>query len=209
MRFVVRRQRDETRKVLLDAAFWEIYRFGYQSASIDRILDGTRLTKGALYHHFPNKLQLGYAVVEEAVGPWIREHWVAPLEQASNPIDGLNHSVQRALADAPDELIHGGCPLNNIAQEMSNLDEGFRTRIDAVLDDWRTTISRRLTEGQAAGSVRRDLDAATTAAFLVAVFEGIAAAGKAAKSREHARKVSGAALALIDTFRASTGVVGR
>lgn len=180
---------------------WEVYRHGYQSASLDRILHGTKLTKGALYHHFPNKLQLGYAVVEEGVEPWIREHWIAPLESEPDPLAGLKLAFQRALADAPDEVIHGGCPLNNLVQEMSNLDEGFRTRLDQVLEEWRGVISRRLRTGQEAGSVRKDVDPDATAAFLVAVFEGIASSAKAAKSREHLKQVAGTVAALIESLR--------
>ncbi len=184
---------------------WEVYRHGYQSASVDRILDGTRLTKGALYHHFPNKLQLGYAVVEEGVTAWVRDHWIAPLEGKSDPVAGLKTAFQRALADAPDEIIHGGCPLNNLVQEMSNLDEGFRARLDRVLDEWRNAIGRHLRKGQEAGSIRQDLDPDSTAAFLVAVFEGIAGAGKAAKSRDHIKQLAGAVLDLVETLRPARG----
>jgi len=44
---------DVTREKILDAAFHEIHRYGFQSASLANILERTGLTKGALYHHFP------------------------------------------------------------------------------------------------------------------------------------------------------------
>jgi AcrR family transcriptional regulator len=58
-----RRTRDpeRTRERLLQAAFREIHRSGFQSASIDTILAATNVTKGALYHHFESKEALGYA----------------------------------------------------------------------------------------------------------------------------------------------------
>jgi AcrR family transcriptional regulator len=52
-----------TRDKLLKAAFEEIYRRGFQAASLDTILAKAGVTKGALYHHFPDKGALGYAVV--------------------------------------------------------------------------------------------------------------------------------------------------
>ena len=36
-----------------------------------------------------------------------------------------------------------GCPLNNLAQEMSPLDEGFRTRTQQVFELWMQTSSSR------------------------------------------------------------------
>jgi len=53
----------------LNAASREIYRSGFQSASLDTILASTGVTKGALYYHFKSKEGLGYAVVEEVIGP--------------------------------------------------------------------------------------------------------------------------------------------
>ena len=49
------RQPDITRDKLLHAAFDEIYRRGFQDASLDTIQDNAGLTKGALYQHFTDK----------------------------------------------------------------------------------------------------------------------------------------------------------
>jgi len=56
-----RRTRDpeRTRERLLQAAFREIHRSGFQSAGIDTILAATNVTKGALYYHFESKEALG------------------------------------------------------------------------------------------------------------------------------------------------------
>ena len=91
---------EDTVAAILNSASTLFVLRNYADVSMDDIAEASGVTKGALYHHFPNKLQLGYAVVEEAVGPWIREHWVAPLEQASNPIDGLTgHGSGRRITN--------------------------------------------------------------------------------------------------------------
>ena len=61
------RDPERTRQHLLQAAFQEMYRSGYQSADLDAILGKAGVTKGALYHHFENKEALGYAVIEEVI----------------------------------------------------------------------------------------------------------------------------------------------
>ncbi len=83
------RNPDLTRKSLLEAAFQEIYQSGFQAASLDNILSKAGVTKGALYHHFGSKRELGYAVVDELIRERVLDRWVRPLEHAANPIDGL------------------------------------------------------------------------------------------------------------------------
>ena len=53
------RDSERTRERLLQAASREIYRSGFQSASLDTILAVAGVTKGALYYHFDNKEALG------------------------------------------------------------------------------------------------------------------------------------------------------
>lgn len=198
---MVVKQPDKTRQTILEAALWEIYRAGYKAASVDKILEGTGLTKGALYHHFPNKLALGYAVVDEVLRPWILRHWLEPFEQIENPVDALQVGVHKMVTELPEEWIHGGCPLNNLIQEMSAVDEGFRVRLERILDEWRKGVARQLRRGQEQGYVRTDLDPDATAAYLVSSFEGIAGSGKVKKSREFALQLVRVFCALIETLR--------
>jgi AcrR family transcriptional regulator len=76
-----KRQPEVTRQRLLQAAFEEIYRRGYQGASLDTILDQAGVTKGALYHHFPDKAELGYAVVDDIVKGLLLQRWLGLLEE--------------------------------------------------------------------------------------------------------------------------------
>src|SRR5215470_12790452 len=84
-----RRDAESTRQRLLNAASREIYRSGFQSASLDTILASTGVTKGALYYHFKSKERLGYAVVEEVIGPNVYGKWVRPLQSVKSPIEAL------------------------------------------------------------------------------------------------------------------------
>src|SRR5580658_3919637 len=115
---------ERTRERLVQAASREIYRSGFQSASLDTILASAGVTKGALYYHFRGKEALGYAVVEEIIAPDVHGTWVQPLQTDGDPIDALIGIVQD-LSVRPEDVC-GGCQLNNLAQEMSPLDAGFR-----------------------------------------------------------------------------------
>src|SRR5271168_4725220 len=140
---------ERTRERLLQAASREIYRTGFQSASLDKMLATAGVTKGALYHHFKNKEALGYAVVEEIISPDVRSTWVRPLLSVKDPIDALIGIVQ-GLSIQPD-VVCGGCQLNNLAQEMSPLDAGFRKRLERIFDAWREAVASVLRAGQMRG----------------------------------------------------------
>ncbi len=169
-----RRTRDpeRTREHLLQAAFREVYRYGFQSAGIDTILAATNVTKGALYHHFESKEALGYAIVEEVIAKLTRERWMLPLErnQDKDPIDtliGIVRSIPHQTRD-----VKAGCPLVNLTQEMSLLDEQFRKRLEKIFDAWHEGVAMALRSGQSQGTVRRDVLPEETASFLIAMVEG-------------------------------------
>jgi AcrR family transcriptional regulator len=176
-----RRLRDpeRTRERLLQAGFREVYRTGFQSASIDTILAATNVTKGALYYHFVNKEDLGHAIVDEIVAKLPQNNWLRPLERGKNPIDALIGIVQATSVRPKD--VKGGCPLVNLAQEMSPLDEQFRKRLETIFHAWQAGIATALRRGQSQGTVRRDLVPEETAGFLIAMYEGYALLAKNAQ----------------------------
>jgi TetR/AcrR family transcriptional regulator, transcriptional repressor for nem operon len=167
-----RRNPERTRNRLLQAAFREVFRHGFQSAGIDAILSATNVTKGALYYHFENKEALGYAIIEEIVARLTRERWLLPLQRGrdKDPVDTII-GVVRSLPRRP-RNIREGCPLVNLAQEMSQLDEQFRKRLEKIFRTWQEGIAVALRRGQSQGIVRRDLVPEEAASFLIAMVEG-------------------------------------
>ena len=166
------RDPEGTRERLLQAAFQEVFRSGFQSASIDTILAATNVSKGALYHHFDSKEDLGLAIIEEIVAEITRDRWARPLQRSKDkdPIDALIGVVQAIPARPRD--VKGGCPLANLTQEMSQLDEQFRKRLERIFHFWQEAIATTLRRGQSQGTVRGDLVPEETASFLIALVEG-------------------------------------
>ncbi len=173
------RNPDRTRERLLQAASREVYRLGFQSAGLDKILAAAGVTKGALYHHFDSKEALGYAIVEDVIGPDNRAQWLRPLLRNDDPIETLIGIVQNISVRPQD--VRSGCALINLAQEMSPLDEGFRKRLAKVFHAWQEGIAAALRDGQIHGSVRRDVEPTEAAGFLIATLEGHASLAKNAR----------------------------
>jgi TetR/AcrR family transcriptional repressor of nem operon len=167
---VVHRDPERTRKRLLQAAFQEVHRAGFRSADMDAILAAAGVTKGALYHHFGSKEALGYAIVDEVIASITHDKWLHPLQNSKNPIDTLVAIVQSTSVRPED--VERGCPLNNLAQEMSPIDEGFRKRTARVFKSWHDAIAVALREAQKRGFVRNGVNPHEAATFLIAMYEG-------------------------------------
>ena len=177
------KQPDITRDKVLEAAFCEIHRSGFQAASIANILASTGLTKGALYHHFPTKQALGLAVVDEVIHRRLDVRFFTPLRQSEQPLETLLGILEN-IADRAQELVTLGCPLNNLMQEMSPLDPAFKKRLGDVLHAWRESVEIALQRAQGQGDLRPDVDCADAALFIVSAWEGCIGIAKNLQSPE-------------------------
>jgi AcrR family transcriptional regulator len=164
---------EKSRKEILDAAFVEVYKRGFQGVSIDDIVAKTSLTKGAFYHHFPTKLDVGYAIVEDVLKPMIIARWIAPLERYENPIEGIVRQMDLLIGHADPAALRAGCPVNNLVQEMAPIDSGFRRRLQGALNLWIDGLEVHIRRGQQAGFINRELDARQVARFVVLMHEGM------------------------------------
>ncbi len=178
------RNSDRTRRSILDAAFQAIYRNGFQGMRLDDVVATTGLTKGALYHHFPNKQALGYAVVDEIIRDIIHQAWLKPLASDANPLAVIIHFIGHMETLMGPDIVTLGCPMNNLAQEMSPLDEGFRIRLDKLYQEWRGSIQTALERTQQAGKIRADVDCNKIATFVLAALSGCVGAAKNAQSSD-------------------------
>ena len=172
----------DTRGKILQAAYHEIHYHGFQSASLANILARVNVTKGALYHHFSNKTELGYAVVDEVIAERIYLSFIKPLQYFDNPVDGFIELIRESGNAFSITDIELGCPLTNLAQEMAPIDEGFRTRFIHIYDLWHQAIADAMVRAKQANQIIDEVDPTTLAMTLVAIMEGALNAAKVAQN---------------------------
>jgi TetR/AcrR family transcriptional regulator, transcriptional repressor for nem operon len=198
---------EATRERIVAAAFEQIHRHGYQGAGLDTILATAGVTKGALYHHFADKADLAHAVIDEVIRGLTLKRWTGPLASyEGDPVSGIQLVLDVAATEFCDERfgdkVELGCPLNNIAQEMSPLDERFRRRVAVVFETWIESFAQALERGRTDGTVRRDVDARKVATFVVSSIEGSFGLAKNAKSAPLLRENFEVLKEFLDTLRA-------
>jgi TetR/AcrR family transcriptional repressor of nem operon len=182
---------EATRRRLLEAAFAEFYAHGFQGGSLNHIVEQAGATKGALFHHFDSKQDLGYAVVDDVIGPLLLARWLDPLADSNDPLGDMQRAFRRYVeTDIDSGSWLQGCPLNNMAQEMSPLDDGFQRRIDGLYDTWREQYAAALRRGIEVGTVRPSISPRNVAALIVAAQMGIWGSGKSSRNVEVLRQAT-------------------
>lgn len=172
---------EQTRQKILAVAADEIHQHGFQATSLSTILNRCGISKGALYYHFTNKIELGYAVFEESFVPMFLDTWQPALSE-DDPIEGLCQFFTSMCNEMNCSEVVCGCPLNNLCEEMANVDEGFRLRILSMQEKLNVLIVNALTRIE--GDLRSELKFTQVAYFIVATFHGSTSLSKTARNKE-------------------------
>lgn len=160
-----------TKQKILESARTLFYLKGYKGTTVDEILQASRVKKGNFYFHYKSKEALGYAVFDlyKADSKAIFQR---ALRKDGDPIDNLyslflNHE-QKLNRDG----YKGGCPFGNLALEMADHHKGFRTRLEAVFDDWANEIKEALDQAKKRGTLNPAINTKGLSYFIVAMMEG-------------------------------------
>ena len=178
------RDAERTRSEILSAAFDEIYEHGFRATSVNDIVEKAKVTKGAFFHYFPTKNDLGYALADEVLKDMILDRWIRPLAAYKNPVQGMIGRYRKLMEDSTDEQLALGCPLNNLTQEMSSVDPVFREKLRAVLTSWVDETEKHLRRAQADGYLKPDVTVKAVAPFVVMMEEGSGAMVKNLRDRK-------------------------
>ncbi|HEV7372837.1 TetR/AcrR family transcriptional regulator [Arenibaculum sp.] len=167
------------RRRLLDAAAAAFQSRGYHSTSTQEVMREAGVTGGALHHHFPTKKALGLAVIRERVAAAVEETWIAPFASAPTAAEGIRTVFGRILDGLNRRGTVVGCPLNNLALELSLADTDFQSALGAVFEEWQAAVARKLHAERVAGTGADEAEA--LAALIVASYSGAMAMAKAAQ----------------------------
>jgi AcrR family transcriptional regulator len=202
-RGTVAREPEATRRRILEAAFAEFYANGFQGGSLNHIVEQAGTTKGAVFHHFDSKNELGYAVLDDLIGPLLMQRWLDPVGDSTDPISAIQRSFRRYVeADIASGNWLLGCPLNNLAQEMSPLDQGFQKRINRLYDSWREFYATALARGMRERSVKLTIVPEDVAAVIVAAQMGIWGTGKSSRNAAIMRQAAEGICSYLESLRA-------
>lgn len=173
-----------TREKILHRCFEAICEGGFTNLRTDKEIKRLRITKGAFYHYFPSKLDLGYAVIDEILMPMYAQRWSVLEEKTKGVAVALNEIIENIKVSSTDISVKRGDVLANLMVEMSNEDEGFRLKLEEVLESQVKLIQRAILNGKAAGEMKPQIDARSMAYSLIGQLHGCYAVAKTRNSRD-------------------------
>lgn len=105
---------ESTRHALVDSAVDLFTRRGYAATSLDEVAKRSRVTKGALYHHFSGKQALfeaAFDAVESAAMTKLAEIVVGPGDPWDRAMDGLRHYIKICLDPSYQRIVVHEAPV--------------------------------------------------------------------------------------------------
>jgi AcrR family transcriptional regulator len=166
-------QKDATRRKILDVARRIFALHGFEGASVDAIVRASGLSKGALYWHFPGKLELYREIMREETMS-IMERFRIPKEDGKR-VDPVEFLVERGGALIDDlyrdpETRMLWMDLTIVAQRGDSRSRALAAEIiDSVLDSLLPEIGDAVTERS---PETRSMDSRDRLLCLTHVFDG-------------------------------------
>jgi AcrR family transcriptional regulator len=155
-----------TRDRILQAALQVFAEKGYHRAAVDDIVRTSRTSKGAVYHHFPNKEALFLALVDDFSG-----HLAGAVAAAIAASHGSLGKVEAALRAALDTFAQHRELARIILLESLSLGTAYEAKRAEVHGRFAALIRTYLEEAVAEGSIPPLDTRVATLAWLGAVNE--------------------------------------
>ena len=162
-----------TKDQILDAASGLISVKGYHCTSVDDVLRDSRVGKGNFYYYFRSKEELGYAILDRVVQGFVQQTLEPSFGDPSlSPLNRIHRFFDRLVESLRQRNCVGGCPMGNLASELSDIHEGFRHRLAEVFTLWRERVRQALWQAQAEGELSARAEPERMAHFIVAALQG-------------------------------------
>ncbi len=178
----LRNSHSDTRDRIVEAAQPLFFQHGYECTSLAQIRKLAGVNSGSLHYFFPSKEDLLAAVLEKYKAMF----WLQVLEPAyqevSDPIEqifAILNGYRKLLRTTDFQL---GCPIGNLALEVSNDHPKIRRLIAENFEVWRGEIEDLIDE--ASDRLPSKTKSTPLARFVIATMEGAVMLARAYRSVE-------------------------
>ena len=145
---------------------------GYHNTGIHDILVAAGVPKGSFYHYFKNKEDFGLQVVGLYADEGYAEIDRVLGDDKQPPLLRLRRLFEDFRADYERRFCRDGCLLGNLGQELADVNDTFRKRIESHFDRWTARIAVCLDEAVASGDLGAEADTYMLAGTLLDAYEG-------------------------------------
>lgn len=173
-------KRDARQAILLAGADL-IHRQGFNHTGIKEILDVAGVPKGSFYFYFASKEDFGLALIDHFTQTMGERARSILFDADDPPLTRLARFFATLREKFSNWNCERGCPIGNLAQEMSDLSPAIRQRVCNAFSGMADMLAQVLDEAVTRGDLPADINPARTAAFIVDAWEGALLRMKAEK----------------------------
>ena len=159
-----------TRDRLVEVAADRFWRQGFSATSLAQIANDADANGGSIYHFFRSKERLVLAVLDHFDAMLEGAIFEPALGKYSDPVDRIFGVLEVYRAFLEETECAMGCPIGNMALEVSDGHPVVRQKVAAIFDRWCALIVDQLE--QARQDLPADLDHKSLAMFVLTVMEG-------------------------------------
>lgn len=179
-----RSNRAETRSKLVQIGTDILSEKGFDTTTIDEVLQRAAVPKGSFYYYFASKDDFGLAVIDNYAFLWEQKLTRLLRDPNVRPLQRVRNYITEAARGLETYEFRRGCLIGNMGQEVGGLDEVFRKRILDVLNSWTGVLADCLRQGQDAGEIRADMNVKQIANFFWFSWEGAILKAKLERSTQ-------------------------
>jgi len=165
-------ERSQTRDRILRVGAEIVHRRGFNNTGIQEILRGAEVPKGSFYFYFRSKSDFGLQLIDYYQARLTRLLVKHLSMEDLPPLQRLLRYFGELRSGFESDACRGGCPVGNMAQEMGDLDEAFRRRLEEAFGALREGILRALEEAADRGDLAQERDISGLADFILSTWQG-------------------------------------
>ncbi|MDX2506994.1 MAG: TetR/AcrR family transcriptional regulator [Gammaproteobacteria bacterium] len=167
----------ETKQRLLDSAQQLMYSRSYSDVGVQEICKDAKVQKGSFYHFFTSKSALTVEVLEQLKMQMIESILLPAFAKDLTPAKRFERFIEYAYQyQVQLKAEYGyvlGCPMGNIALEMSTQDEEIRKKVEILFESIFYVFVDVLDDARLAGEIDADADTTELAQAALAYGEGV------------------------------------
>jgi TetR/AcrR family transcriptional regulator, transcriptional repressor for nem operon len=159
---------NDTKERILDAAETIMLEKGFNGVGINEILKSVGVPKGSFYHWFASKEQFGVELLNHYGTDAIshKRLWLLNQQTVPNALDRFIAYMEKMMTCFIEKDCHQVCLIVKLSAEVSSWSDAMRHALEKFYAQGLALYQAVIEEGQAQGSIRKDLDARHAAAVI-------------------------------------------
>lgn len=184
-------------EIALDAAMQLFWRDGYESTSLQNLLDTMEISKSTFYQAFKSKR----ALFEMALVHY-RTILLNSMRSQFIQTESAKDFIENALLGVGNETVGAdaqrGCLLMNTANEFAQNDAAIALVVSEGINQIKSTFEKAIRKAQKQGDISSDKNAKHVAAYLVSSMSGLKNMAKAGANRKTINQIVSVTIQVLD-----------